>query len=148
MAQLLACRRTTDPVGGGIACQHEVVAHTNVSGLANAQTTRVLANTLLVEYPADAGASLPEASADGATAGGQPLLDVLPFREIWLADFEFSAKPGENPEPVCLVAWELRSGRKLRLWRDEFGSAPPYSHREDSGAAPRGYKPPSLRCGR
>ena len=22
--------------------------------------------------------------------------------------------------------WELRSGRKLRLWRDEFGSLPPY----------------------
>ena len=28
---------------------------------------------------------------------------------------------GENPVPVCVVAWELRSGRKLRLWRDEFG---------------------------
>jgi hypothetical protein len=25
-----------------------------------------------------------------------------------------------------LVAWELRSGRKLRLWRDEFGATPPY----------------------
>ena len=46
--------------------------------------------------------------------------------EIWAVDFEFGAKPGENPEPVCLVAWELRSGRKLRLWRDEFGAAPPY----------------------
>ena len=29
-------------------------------------------------------------------------------------------------EPVCLVAWELRSGRKLRLWSDEFGATPPY----------------------
>ena len=52
--------------------------------------------------------------------------DELPFREIWAVDFEFGAKPGENPEPVCLVAWELRSGLKLRLWRDEFGAAPPY----------------------
>ena len=25
-----------------------------------------------------------------------------------------------------MVAWELRSGRKLRLWRDVFGAAPPY----------------------
>ena len=33
---------------------------------------------------------------------------------------------GENPEPVCLVAWELRSGHRLRLWRDELGTAPPY----------------------
>ena len=48
------------------------------------------------------------------------------FREIWAADFEFVAHPGERPQPLCLVAWELRSGRKVRLWRDEFGAAPPY----------------------
>jgi hypothetical protein len=50
----------------------------------------------------------------------------LPFHEIWAVDFEFGAQPGENPDPVCLVAWELRSGRKLRIWRDEFGVTPPY----------------------
>ena len=27
---------------------------------------------------------------------------------------------------MCLVAWELRSGRKVRVWRDEFSSTPPY----------------------
>ena len=54
------------------------------------------------------------------------MLDALPFAEIWAVDFEFGAEPGENPEPVCLVAWELRSGRKVRVWRDEFGTAPPY----------------------
>ena len=54
------------------------------------------------------------------------MLDRLPFAEIWAVDFEFGAEPGENPEPVCLVAWELQSGRKVRLWRDEFGAAPPY----------------------
>ena len=32
------------------------------------------------------------------------------FREVWLADFEFSAPPGERPLPVCLVAREFRSG--------------------------------------
>ena len=51
---------------------------------------------------------------------------ALPFREVWLVDFEFGAEAGENPEPVCLVAWELRSGRRLRVWRDELGTAPPY----------------------
>jgi DNA polymerase I len=56
-----------------------------------------------------------------------PMLDALPFNEVWCVDFEFSMKAGERPDPVCLVAWELRSGRKLRLWRDEFGMAPPYS---------------------
>ena len=69
---------------------------------------------------------MPEVGAGGATTGGRPLLDLVPFSEIWAVDFEFGSNPGENPEPVCLVAWELRSGRKLRLWRDEFGSAPPY----------------------
>jgi DNA polymerase I len=54
------------------------------------------------------------------------VVDNLPFNEIWVVDFEYGAKPGENPEPVCLVAWELRSGRKLRVWCDEFGITPPY----------------------
>ena len=54
------------------------------------------------------------------------MLDGLPFAEIWAVDFEFGAEPGENPEPVCLVAWELRSGRRVKIWRDEFGVAPPY----------------------
>jgi DNA polymerase-1 len=55
------------------------------------------------------------------------MLDALPFREVWAVDFEFAGGEGARPEPVCLVAWELRSGRKLRLWRHQFGSYPPYS---------------------
>ena len=50
----------------------------------------------------------------------------LPFGEIWLRDFEFIPRPGERPDVVCLVAHELRSGRTLRLWRDELGEQPPY----------------------
>jgi DNA polymerase-1 len=60
------------------------------------------------------------------------MVDRLPFHEIWAVDFEFDAKPGENPKPVCLVAWELRSGRKVRVWQDEFGVDPPYSTGPDS----------------
>ena len=73
----------------------------------------------------DAGhqtSSLAWSAAAEATSG----VAVLPFREVWVIDFEFCAPAGDNPEPVCLVAWELRSGRRLRLWRDEFGTAPPY----------------------
>lgn len=51
---------------------------------------------------------------------------MLPFAQIWLVDFEFSAPPGERPDPICLVACELRSGQTIRLWRDEFGPNPPY----------------------
>jgi hypothetical protein len=49
------------------------------------------------------------------------------FREIVCSDFEFVARPGERPEPVCEVARELRSGRRFRLWRDALGPVPPYA---------------------
>jgi hypothetical protein len=52
--------------------------------------------------------------------------DDLPFASIWACDFEFAASSGERPAPVCLVARELRSGRTVRQWRDEFSSRPPY----------------------
>lgn len=42
------------------------------------------------------------------------------FATVWLADFEFHAPEGERPEPLCLVARECRSGRSVRLWRDEL----------------------------
>ena len=54
-----------------------------------------------------------------------------PFREIVLVDFEFFIPPGERPSPVCLVAREFCSGRLFRLWRDQFGSAPPYATGSD-----------------
>src|SRR4051812_32059328 len=55
-----------------------------------------------------------------------PGLDA--YREVWFADFEFSSPPGERPLPVCLVAREFRSGRTVRLWRDELSCRrePPY----------------------
>ena len=55
----------------------------------------------------------------------------LPFDEVWLHDFEFVSQPGERPDVVCLAAYELRSGRTLRLWRAELGPRPPY--RTDRG---------------
>ena len=50
------------------------------------------------------------------------------FREIVAADFEFSAPAGERPKPVCLVAQELVSGRKVRLFEEELRNrtTPPY----------------------
>jgi len=38
------------------------------------------------------------------------------FREIVATDLEFTATTGGRPIPVCLVAHELRSGRRFRLW--------------------------------
>src|ERR687883_18779 len=52
---------------------------------------------------------------------------ALPYREVWCLDFEYRAPDGERPEPHCLVARELRSGRELRLWRDQLEpGGPPF----------------------
>ncbi|QEG36314.1 DNA polymerase [Bythopirellula goksoeyrii] len=53
------------------------------------------------------------------------------FREVWLCDFEFQADPGERPKVHCLVAHELLSGKRLRLWVDELGRNPPFSTGSD-----------------
>jgi hypothetical protein len=42
------------------------------------------------------------------------------FREVWLCDCEFSAPTGERPTPICMVAREHRTGRTLRLWREDL----------------------------
>jgi DNA polymerase family A len=59
------------------------------------------------------------------------LAALAAFAEVWLFDFEFVPLPGEHPDVVCLVAHELRSGRTLRLWRDQLTETPPY--RTDAG---------------
>lgn len=47
---------------------------------------------------------------------------MLPFREVWCADFEFRADDGERPSPVCGVFREYFTGRELRLWQDELAA--------------------------
>jgi len=54
------------------------------------------------------------------------------FKEIWVVDFEFRGEDGDRPEPVCMVAWELVSRRRVFLWQGEFPAAPPYSTGPDS----------------
>ena len=54
------------------------------------------------------------------------------FREVVVVDFEFTATSGNRPEPVSLVAHELKSDRVIRLWRDQFGPVPPYSTTPDT----------------
>ena len=54
------------------------------------------------------------------------------FREVWLIDFEYLSRPGDRPVPVCMVAWELRADRYLRLWKDQFRRRPPFGTDRDT----------------
>src|SRR5262249_55566257 len=56
------------------------------------------------------------------------------YTEIWFSDFEFRGAPGERSAPICLVANELRSGRRLAIWEDELLrlTTPPYDIGSDS----------------
>jgi DNA polymerase-1 len=123
MQEELVCRRSTAKVGGDTAGQHGPAESPD-----RAEQVPIVA---FAAGPTDADCIEPGAASGAAgleddATDGSPLAG-LPFGEIWAVDFEYAAKPGENPEPVCLVAWELRSGRKVRLWRNEFGPKPPYS---------------------
>lgn len=52
---------------------------------------------------------------------------LVGFSQVWIIDFEFLAPVGERPDPVCLVGYELRTGRWIRFWRDELCGTPcPY----------------------
>jgi hypothetical protein len=47
------------------------------------------------------------------------------FREVVAADFEFeTAVPGQRPKPVSVVARELLSGRRFRIFVDDGGGFP------------------------
>jgi hypothetical protein len=52
------------------------------------------------------------------------------FGSIIVCDFEYEVAPGDLPNPLCMVAHvldeNLRHVRAVRLWRGEFGPAPPF----------------------
>src|SRR5262245_29892233 len=54
-------------------------------------------------------------------------MDRLPYREIWLVDFEYTARAGSTPDPLCVVAWDPAPGRRVRQWLSgEAPELPPY----------------------
>ena len=48
------------------------------------------------------------------------------------ASAEEAGRSGQRPRPVCMVAKDLSTGQEWRLWRGEFGSAPPFPIGTDS----------------
>lgn len=59
--------------------------------------------------------------------------------EIWAVDFEFRSLPGECPEPICMVARELRSQRTIRWWVEEMRRARTAPYSTDSSTLVLGY---------
>ncbi|QGY03621.1 DNA polymerase I [Methylobacterium mesophilicum SR1.6/6] len=51
---------------------------------------------------------------------GSGLAALRRYRQIWLVDFEFQVSAGERQYPICMVAQEFRSGRIIRMWRNEL----------------------------
>jgi len=56
----------------------------------------------------------------------------MEFDEVIIADFEFHQPPGELSEPICMVAYELVSGRLHRLWEEELRARREAPFRTDS----------------
>ena len=50
-------------------------------------------------------------------------ITLADFDEVVHLDFEFQAKNGGKPKPVCCVAIEQNSGKVYRCWLD--GESPP-----------------------
>ena len=52
------------------------------------------------------------------------------FASVVVCDFEYEIAPGDLPNVLCMVAYvldeNLQHVRTVRLWRGEFGTAPPF----------------------
>jgi DNA polymerase-1 len=59
------------------------------------------------------------------------MLDRLPFEAAWMVDFEYDRRDGGLPDPLCVVARDLKSGARIERWLDAHDPGPcPY----DTGA--------------
>src|SRR5690348_9243156 len=53
------------------------------------------------------------------------------FSEVVFVDSEFTARPAEHLDVVCICGRMLRSGEDFTVWRPARGSAPPYPVGDD-----------------
>jgi hypothetical protein len=55
------------------------------------------------------------------------------YRRVVAVDFEFTARPGDRPEPVCCVVRDVRSGDVSHHWlADGAPASPPYDTSSDT----------------
>jgi len=69
------------------------------------------------------------------------------FDRISLVDFEYISRPGERPDPVCLVVVDFKTQEQKRFWRDELNCLPqpPYTI-DDNSLIVSYYAPAELGC--
>jgi DNA polymerase-1 len=53
------------------------------------------------------------------------------FASVWALDFEYTATGGERPVPICVVAHDLISGRRVSQWLQPPGQ-PPFTVNDSS----------------
>jgi DNA polymerase I len=70
-------------------------------------------------------------------------LTGVPYDEVWVVDFEFTARLGQKPTPICVVASEVRAGRTLRLSGDEMLRLAAAPYRTDDGVLFVSYYAPA-----
>jgi hypothetical protein len=57
----------------------------------------------------------------------------MPFKAVWVGDFEYHQPDGGLPDPLCVVAHELNSGTKVAQWIDREAPGPcPYETGPDA----------------
>ena len=58
------------------------------------------------------------------------------FKTVVVCDFEYEVADGDLPNVLCMVAYvldeNLQHVRTIRLWRDDFGAAPPFDTGPDT----------------
>lgn len=48
------------------------------------------------------------------------------YDSVWVVDFEYTSDPGQVPEPVCMVAIDIKGNQEIRLWRGEMDKPCPF----------------------
>lgn len=68
------------------------------------------------------------------------------FAEIVLVDFEYSTSTNLTPQPLCVVATEVRSGRTHKKWLDPSSAERPPYRTDDKTLFVSYYAPAELSC--
>ena len=67
------------------------------------------------------------------------------FSEVFAVDFEFISRKGERPDPICMVARELRTGAEVRVCESDLRGRCPITFGSDAVMLAY-YAPAELTC--